>query len=317
MRASFTIALMALGFGLLCVPGMAQAKPNDIQAWRLGNPSTDYDGANGRFRLLTTDLAMAFTPTPMHPAETLGRSGASMELGLRMAQVHGDATVEGDGSCQASADACRVWVNEGTAEGRTSQVSVDNLFLMPTIQIRKGLPFSFEFESKFQYLANSEMFAATAGLRWVLNEGFAFLPDVSVGGQGTRLMGVREIGIITAGLDVTVGKWFNLGGMAVLAPYAGWQRVWVSGISEVIDFNPGAEDLANPTSDDTIFEDVLIGDNYFDRFFLGFRFNAYIVQVSVEATYQPTHKVPGADNNPGFPDQGSTLSFGGKLGLDF
>ena len=51
----------------------------------------------------------------------------------------------------------------------------------------------------------------------------------------------------------------RLGGMAVLAPYAGWQRVWVSAISEVIDFDPGNEVIDNATADDTIFEDVLIG----------------------------------------------------------
>lgn len=306
MRRICSMALIALCLGL--VPGFARANSNDIEAFRLGNPSTDPAGANGRFRLLSTDLAMAFTPTPMHPGETLGRSGASMEIGLRMSQIHDSATVDGDGSCRATADGCRAWVTEGT---------VDKLFLMPMIQVRKGLPFSFEFETKFQYLMDSEMFAATAGLRWVLNEGFDFLPDVSVGGQGTRIMGVREIGIITAGLDVTIGKWFSLGGMGVLAPYAGWQRVWVSAISEVIDFDPANELLDNATADDTIFEDVLIGENFFDRFFVGFRFNAYVVQVSAEMTYQPTHKLTIVGNNAGFPDQGSSLSFAGKLGLDF
>ncbi len=310
MRRTSTMALSALVFGLAMavIPASAEAKPNDIEAWRLGSPSVDFDGANGRYRLLSTDLAMAFTPTPMHPAETLGRSGASMEIGMRMAQIHADATVEGNGTCRSTPDNCRVWVTEG---------DLDSLFLMPTLQVRKGLPFSFEFETKFQYLMNSEMFAATAGLRWVLNEGFDFLPDVSVGGQGTRVMGVREIGIITAGLDVTVGKWFSLGGMAVLAPYAGWQRVWVSAISEVIDFDPANEDLSNATADDTIFEDVLVGGNYFDRFFVGLRFNAYVVQVSFEGTYQPGHKVPSGDGNPGYADQSSGLSFAGKLGLDF
>ncbi|MDF1564344.1 MAG: hypothetical protein P1V51_14940 [Deltaproteobacteria bacterium] len=311
MRRISNIALSALVLSATCLPGLARANTNDIQAFRLGSPATDFEGANGRYRLLSTDLAMAFTPTPMHPAETLGRSGASMEVGMRMAQVHADARVEGNGTCNNSADNCRVWVTEG---------NVESLFLMPMVQVRKGLPFSFEFETKFQYLIHSEMFAATAGLRWSLNEGFDFLPDVSVGGQGTRVMGVREIGIITGALDVTVGKWFSLGGMAVLAPYAGWQRVWVSAISEVIDFDPANELLDNATADDTIFEDVLIGGNYFDRFFVGFRFNAYVVQVSGEFTYQPAHKVSAASvstGNPGFPDQGATMTFATKLGLDF
>ena len=42
----------------------AQAGPNDIQLWRLGSPNADYDGANGRFRLLVADLGLAATPTP-------------------------------------------------------------------------------------------------------------------------------------------------------------------------------------------------------------------------------------------------------------
>jgi hypothetical protein len=257
------------------------------------------------------------TPTPLHPAETLGRSGTSMEVAFRVSQIHPDATVEGNGSCQSTPDACRVWVNEGTAAGRASQIPIDSYFLLPTLQIRKGLPFSFEFDSKFQYLMHSDLFAASAGLRWTINEGFDFLPDISVGGQGTRVMGLRDAGIITAALDVTIGKWFSIGGMTVLTPYAGWQRVWVSGISDVIDFDPANEVLDNPTADDTKFEDVAIANNYFDRFFVGFRFNSYILQVAGEVTYQPAHRLPVSDSLPGFPDQGSTLTFGLKLGLDF
>jgi len=302
---------------LLCVPKISWANTNDLQVWRLGSPNDDFDGANGRFRLLSDDLGLAITPTPMHPGETLGRSGASMEIGLRVAQIHDSASIEGNGSCLASPDACRVWVNEGTAQGRSSQTPIDAYFLIPTLQVRKGLPFSFEFETKFQYLTKSELFAATGGLRWSLNEGFAFLPDLSVGGQGTRLMGDRNLGITTAALDVTLSKSFGIGGLAAITPYAGWQRVWISSVSEVIDFDPANEAIDNPTADDTIFQDVLIGDNYFDRFFLGFRFISYIVQVSGEITYLPALKLPSADGNPGFAQQGSSLSFAMKLGLDF
>ncbi|RMG17241.1 MAG: hypothetical protein D6729_09080 [Deltaproteobacteria bacterium] len=296
---TFALALV------LALPAAAFAGRNDLQIYRLGNPKLPGSEANARFRLLMVDLGMAATPTPGHPAETLGRLGASIEIGARSAQIHPDARID-DGNCPTLNQACKVWVNEGSHPGRASIESADPYLAMPMVHVRKGLPFSFEFDSKVQYIAFSEMYAASAGFRWALNEGWDFLPDVSVGGQGTRLLGNRDFGLTTAALDVMIGKWFGVGGMVVITPYAGWQRIWVSGVSEVIDFDPGNEDPANPTDDDTIFDEVLMGENAYDRFFLGVRVNSYLLQFLGEATY-----------TPGYLGQDAALAFMAKLGIDF
>lgn len=300
------VTLVALALAASLAPHAAWANRQDLQLWRLGNPSLD-SAANDRFRMLMVDLGMAMTPTPMHPAETLGRDGGSYDLGARYAQVHSGATVPaGSGGCPTGNSGCKVWVNQGTEPGASTIKQPDSALLMPVIQLRRGLPFSFEFDTKIQYVAYSEMFAATAGFRWTLNEGFDFLPDVSIGGQGTRMLGNRDFGLTTAALDVMIGKNFGLAGMFVLAPYAGWQRVWVSGVSQVIDFKPGTEDPANPTVDDSIFKEVLMGANAYDRFFIGLRFNTYLLQLSAEATYEP-----------GYLGLGGQFVFAGKIGVAF
>lgn len=308
MKLRLFRAIAALSLLASAAPGAAMANTMDLELWRLGNPNLDA-AANDRFERLMVDLGLAVTPGPGHPAETLGRSGTSFELGVRYAGIHQDATVAAQGGtgCPPGNASCAVWVNEGTSPGRAPQRAPSPGLLMPFLQVRKGLPFSFELEGKLQYLAYSEMFAATAGVRWTLNEGFDFLPDLSVGGQGTRLLGNRDFGLTTAALDVMIGKWFGVAGMFQLTPYAGWQHVWVSGVSEVLDFAPGTEDPSNPTADDTVFRQVGLADHAYDRFFLGLRFNSYIVQVAVEGTYQPKVLDFAQD----------TFQVMGKIGLDF
>ena len=301
MRFVLTTAL-ACAFA---VPSMAWAGRNDLELYRLGNPKLPGSKADERFRLLMVDLGMAATPTPGHPAETLGRLGASIELGARSAQIHPDAAVD-DGNCPTLNQGCKVWVNEDSHPGRTVIQGADPYLSMPMVHVRKGLPFSFEFDSKVQYIAFSEMYAASAGFRWALNEGWDFLPDVSVGGEAIKKKRNRDFGLTTAALDVMIGKWFAVAGMVVLTPYAGWQRVWISGVSEVIDFDPGMEDPANPTDDDTIFSEVLMGKNAYDRFFLGLRVNSYLLQFLGEATYTPSYL-----------GQDPTLAFTAKIGIDF
>ncbi len=307
MKSPALIALVAIGGLALAWPVPAHANREDLQLWRLGNPDTDA-AANDRFRLLMVDLGMAVTPTPMQTPASEGRLGGGFDLGARYAQVHSSATIGpssgNTADCPAANPECKVWVNQGTTPGAAPVHNPDSGLLMPVLQVRKGLPFSFEADAKIQYLSYSEMFALTGGFRWALNEGFDFLPDLSIGGQGTRLLGNRDFGLTTAALDITVGKSFGVDGMLVLSPYAGWQHVWVSAVSQVIDFNPGTENVADPTADDSVFKDVVMGQNSYDRFFLGLRFRTALVDLSAEATYEP-----------GYLGQAAQFVFAGKVGV--
>lgn len=307
-------ALFVLGAGL---PGTANAQRLDLELWRLGNPRaiTLWDGttvpadelADERFRMLMVDLGLATHPTPGHPANTPGRAGAAFELGLRVAQIHPDASLAND-SCPPGNSGCNIWVTRGNNPElpRDGRKAVPSRLLMPTLQARKGLPFSFELTGKAQYLAGSSNCVLTGGLRWALNEGFDFLPDLSVGTQVTRLIGARDFGLTTASADVLVGKWFGIAGSLSLAPYLGWQRIWVSGVSGVIDFDPANENPSDPTRDDTVFADVTMPENIFDRVVFGMRVRSYVGQILLEGSYTPM-----------FLGMDPTLNFLVQAGLDF
>ncbi len=293
---------MAGLIGLLAVPSNSAAQHMDLELWRLGNPRpielsdgtsvSPYLEADDRFRLLMVDLGLAMHPTPTHPANTLGRAGTAFEFSLRLPQIHPGATVQpGDrveeGDCPPGNPQCRIWVIRGTAEGYAPQRPPPSRLIVPTIQLRKGLPASFELNSKIHYLTGSSMVGLSGGLRWALNEGFDFLPDLSVGGQGTRLVGTKGFGLTTFSADVLLGKWFPIAGSATFGPYLGWQRVWVHAVSSVIDFNPGHEAADNPTGDDSIFDTVNAVDNGYDRVVFGLRVKSYVAQFLLEGSYQP------------------------------
>lgn len=270
------------------LPGIGHAQSRDLQLWRLGDPRAD-PAANQRYEMLAVDLGLALTPTPLHPAETLGRSGFGFEVGLRVVDVHQNAAApaaEG-AACPTANPECLVWVTEGSEPGLEDPADPPGGLLLPVLQVRKGLPFSFELDGKLQWVPRSEMVAMTGGLRWALNEGLDFLPDVSVGGQVTRLVGNRDLGLTTAALDVMVGKWVGIGGMVQLAPYGGWQHVWIGSESRVIDFDPAGEIADDPTADDTAFASVDMGETAYDRFFIGLRAELDLFQLSVEGAWQP------------------------------
>ena len=292
---------------LASVPGKSQAQSLDLELWRLGNPDyiTLHDGtvvpdpsgdpeanqrlmadANLRFRMLMVDLGLAIHPAPAHPANSPGRAGAAFEIGLRMPQIHPQAAVMSD-ECPPGNPNCRIWVTRGTTPGRPNQQRVPNRLILPSLQVRKGLPFSFELNSQVQYLVGSSSCVMSGGARWALNEGFDFLPDLSIGAQATRLVGTRDFGLTTASADIIVGKWFAIAGSATISPYIGWQRVWVSSFSSVIDFDPSHERMNDPTRDDTIFDDVPMAENIYDRVVFGLRLRSYIGQFLIAGTYTP------------------------------
>ena len=108
--------------------------------------------------------------------------------------------------------------------------------LVPSIHVRKGLPFSVELGGRVGWIDRSSLFAATGEVKWAVNEGFTWLPDAGIRLHGTRLLGTRDFGVTAVGVDLGVGKQFPLGGMVTLTPYGGLDFVRVYAQSDRIDF---------------------------------------------------------------------------------
>jgi len=292
-----------LAVGLLACGTLASADPNDFQVRQLGNPTTDA-AANGRFAAFTRELGAALTSTNLMAPMTLGHSGFDVNAELSLAFLRASTTPA------AGSDAFQI-----PTERNFDSTSP---LLLPSVHIRKGLPFSFELGTRVAWIDKSQMFAATGEVRWAVNEGFAYLPDLCVRGYATRLFNTRDFDLGAGGLDLGIGKRFAIGGMVTIAPYAGWNLVWVGASSGAVNFRPErtyAESVSGTplnqlTQDFATYKEVTLGSSSHNRFYGGVRFVAGVIQLGAEVSYSLIGATEGVTPPP-------LLTVNTTAGLDF
>lgn len=240
-------------------------------------------GANNpAFRDFTTQLGLVLAPRLAAPAETLGHAGFHVSAMWSGSLISDDQPYWG--------------VREGTAAmAQTLQ-----------LDIRKGLPFSFEVAGNFMWLADSEIFAPGLELRWALNEGFRYAPDFAVRGAVNHMIGNRDLLLTTVAVDGVISKSFGLGGMVNLAPYASWSVLMIAATSRVIDPTPlDEEDITR----NLVFEERVATNKLAHKLTVGLRMLVYILNVSVQGEFQmlPDYETGGS----------GVVTVTTKLGLDY
>jgi hypothetical protein len=216
------------------------------------------------FNNLVLDLGEVFAPRIGNPAETLGQAGFAFSA---------------MGSVSFIPNTNEYW-----------QLVVEDGDPPPAmftghVQVRKGLPFSFEMVGNMTYLTNSEMFAVGADLKWALHEGFFYMPDVAVRGSVNTILGSEYLNLVTAGWDVSISKNFGLGGVVSLAPFAGYQNLYVIGSSRLINAYPQDPRPPQTNSQNEVFAPEFVFDQHtasVNRFFLGTRLNVWILSFVLE-----------------------------------
>ncbi|MFL5318242.1 MAG: hypothetical protein ACJ790_01200, partial [Myxococcaceae bacterium] len=166
--------MRTFGIALVLFASTALADPHDFRVADLGNPATT-PTANDDFRIFARELSAALTSVNLMPPETLGHSGFyfGAELGV---------------------------VNLETSKFKFPTVKAfKGPMLLPSVHIRKGLPWSFELGTRVAWIDQSRMAAGTVEIKWALNEGFTFLPDLGIRGYGTRLFNNRDFDLTAAG----------------------------------------------------------------------------------------------------------------------
>lgn len=306
MRRSLALAAAAASL-LRAAP--ARGEPYDMSLPKLGIPSADVicattpgcttpgtaeyvsaAYARQRFAMLATQLALALDSFVLAPANTVGHSGFEFAFEAAYAPVSFDKTLfAGYSPFRAPPPAS---------------------FLLPSFHVRKALPYSFEVGGRAIYLNQSTDFATQFELKWALNEGIDYVPDVAVRAVVTRFFGVRDLDLGVYGVDAMVGKRLGLGGVLSLTPYGAARFSWVWARSGQIQFG----DATNPNTAGATaasFPELSAAGHRFTRFALGLRLIAAAVTLSVEGTYTlgrtfegaapdqpgsgyPTFKVPAA-----------------------
>lgn len=295
----------ALPFVVVVLLGsaIAVADPHDFHVADLGQPGV-VPTANDDFRIFARELSAGLTSVNLMPPETLGHSGFFFGAELAVANF------------------------QSTRFKLPTARTFSGPMLLPSVHIRKGLPWSFELGTRVAWIDQSRMAAGTLEVKWALNEGFKYLPDIGVRGYGTRLFNNRDFELTAAGLDLGLGKQFAIGGMVTLTPYVGWNLVWTSATSNNVDFNRGRtyqESIASPTaqlSNTGVFDEVTLSQNQHNRFYGGMRFIGGVIQITGEISYSQLGSIDVVDaSNPSGPkvqhELPSVLTENVSLGLDF
>lgn len=303
-----TPAALSRFAALACALGCAAASadPYDFRLYKLGNTfqgGKGYDlAANAKYRIVMRQLGAAVTAVNLMPPETLGHAAFAVSAELQVVDFGVTPTV--------SAQEVRLPM-EGDFRGP---------LLIPSVHMRKGLPWSFELGARIGWIEKSRMPITTVELKWAVNEGFTFLPDIGVRAFLTKILNSRDFDLTVGGFDLGLGKQFAIGGMVTLTPYAGWNLAFAGSTSSNIDFDP-QRSLAQAEGGQ-VFRDVYTFapmravDNTHNRFYFGGRFIGGALTLSAEFsytvigtfTYVPTGEtvaVPGV------------ASFNFALGLDF
>jgi hypothetical protein len=282
MQRVLTVFVLAL-LTLTALP--ADAAENDLVLSRFGTfvPTNNSECANAcgtvkkdneSFKNLARDLGQVFAPRFTNPAETLGEAGFAVNLMTSLSFIDNNA---------------EYW--QEAVEDRSPASSM----FTGHLQIRKGLPFSFEIAADMAYLFASEMFNLGGQVKWALNEGFYYFPDIAVRGTVNTLLGSQDLNMVTAGWDISISKAFDIAGVTSLAPYAGYQQLHIIASSRLLNAYP--QDPRPPQFDD---DPSTGGDQTFspefvfsqesqaiNRFFVGARLNVWIMSFTLEGVYAP------------------------------
>jgi hypothetical protein len=209
-----------VGFSAV-VASTAGANPMDLTLSRLhieyDNPATpgrDFRADQSAFRALSSEYGLAIAPPPIVPAETVGYAGFYFAFEASLTTIN------------SSNDQTNVW------QRGTEDQSPDAVLFVPSIHVRKGLPFSFELGTSVSYVAATEQVLIGADVRWALLEGYregwkGYFPDIAVRGAVNRLMGEDEMDMTVIGLDVLLSYPFAVSGMMTITPFLGYQWVHI------------------------------------------------------------------------------------------
>lgn len=155
----------------------------------------------GAFKDLSKEAGAALSYKNTAPAAPLGITG--FDIGVEASFV--DIKTGGD----------NYWE-------RAFNGNAPTMLVIPKIRARKGLPFGIDIGAMYSYVPDSNIKLYGAEVSYAILEGSVATPALGIRGTYTKLAGVSDLDIQTAGVDASISK-----GFLILTPYAGAGMVWV------------------------------------------------------------------------------------------
>jgi hypothetical protein len=264
----------------LCLgaPAAARADDNDLVLARLGAATPGRAGVvpqNQLFRSLVSELGVVIAPQLLTPSDTLGWSGFQFSAQLGLTSID---------------SAAPYWC--ATEESADCNPGFKKAGAIPTVGIwaHKGFWFpvpSFEIGAGAVHVGASRLWAAQAYGKLAIHEGYHDwpIPSVAVRGAVSRLTGTEQLDLTVASFDISISKRFAVQGTFTIAPYGGWDVLWIIPRSQVIDFTPNVavRDDPNDIRNNFVFPDQ--ESIVRQRFFLGAKLRYYVFALTAEADF--------------------------------
>ena len=340
------LALLAAIIAMTAVPAGAH-EPLDVDLAKLGPPTQEVwlaqlgcltptantcspqqvadaaamaGDARVRFGRLATDLAMAFTSSLLEPASTTGYNG--FQLGFEVGYV--GVSAESLGGTTASFPAATY----GGARPYWATASEQPSSLMvPSVHVRKGLPYSFEVGGRFSYLSQSSYFAAQLEGKWAFVEGYKKYPDAAVRVAWTKVLGPDDLDLSTREIDLLASKRFGVSPVMSLTPYLAFRFTWLDASTKPLAFAPDYTATTPPTPTPGTPAELALTTAGFPtvssrlyRTTAGVRMTTYAVSMALELTYLGSSSqgkdAPGATDTPKYTVPAS-LSGAFTFGFEF
>lgn len=290
MRSALVVGIALAVASLALYARDAAAASNDINLIGLVNDAGEPQ--NDQFRALVRELGVVMTPSSLQPAETTGQSGFDFALDYTFSTMRFD---------EAYWQNARV--NPATPLLMTLGARARKGFVLP-------VPLASEVEFGAQWLIDSQLMTMGTNVRLALNEGFRFIPDVAVQAGINRMVGNKDLDLLTVTAGGQISKGFGVMGSFNLCPFVGYQSLWVNGSTRIIDTGP--EDAAN-VNDNVVFDIAGIGQNRMDRVSFGLRFHIAVVTITGGLDMNFVEPVSGTGANSG--DADTLLQYGVRAGV--
>ena len=171
----------------------------DAFAWKIQIPA---GYGQGEFKNLTKELGSAIAYRNLAPAEPLGITGFDIA---------------------AQTSAISIENNSSYWEKATGSDAPDYI-TYPSLRLRKGLPFGIDIGVMYTDVYDTDIQVYGAELSKAILEGSVATPALGVRATYSKLNGIDDFDLQTAGIDATISK-----GFLFLTPYAGGGMLWVDG----------------------------------------------------------------------------------------
>ncbi len=191
------------------------------------------------FTALTRDLGIAISHKNLIPGETLGIYGFEVGLDTTIAFVTTADMCDVDAAiatCQYQEDRKDPW----RVMDADHRLTFGNALLLPSLRIRKGLPFSTEAGLDLTYFSFSHQGALSGYFRGALHEGmwdqtWRIIPDVAFTIASTKFIGNEEFDLSILEWNLTLGWTVPVGGIkdshvGTLSPFLGFGWMFITAV---------------------------------------------------------------------------------------